>query len=66
MTVTIEQSILNYNKVIVDSLEKLKVVHSKYICVETEDLRKHYDIIREIIKKKQLKSTKERTISINV
>jgi hypothetical protein len=54
MTVTIEQSILNYNKVIVDSLEKLKVVHSIYVCVKPEDSRKHYDIMREIIKKKTI------------
>jgi hypothetical protein len=54
MSVTIEQSILNYNKVIIDSLEKLKVVHSKYVCINPEDSRKYYDTMREIIKNKTI------------
>jgi len=32
MSVTIEQSISDYNKVIDDAVEQLKVIHSKYVC----------------------------------
>jgi hypothetical protein len=52
MSDTIEQSISNYNKVIDDAVEQLKVIHSKYVCANPEDLRKYYDRTREIIKKK--------------
>ena len=44
----------------------MKVIHSKYVCANPEDLRKYYDRTREIIEKKQMKSTKERIISMNV
>jgi len=52
MTATIEQSISDYNKVIDDAVEQLKVIHSKYVCANPEDLRKYYDRTREIIEKK--------------
>ena len=52
MSDTIEQSILNYNKLIVDALEQLKEVNYKYVCVNPEDLRTRYDTMREIIERK--------------
>jgi len=52
MSVTIEQSISNYNKVIDDAVEQMKVIHSKYVCAKPEDLREYYDRTREIIEKK--------------
>ena len=62
--VTIEQSISNYNKVIDDAVEQMKVIHSKYVCAKPEDLRKYYDRTREIIKKKTIE-IKEGTHYIN-
>jgi hypothetical protein len=50
--VAIEQSISDYNKVIDDAVEQMKVIHSKYVCAKPEDLREYYDRTREIIKKK--------------
>jgi len=38
MSVTIEQSISNYNKVIDDAVEQMKVIHSKYVCAKPEVL----------------------------
>ena len=54
MSVTIEQSISDYNKVIDDAVEQMKVIHSKYVCAKPEDLRKYYDRTREIIEKKTI------------
>jgi hypothetical protein len=52
MSSTIEQSISNYNKVIDDALEQMKVIYSKYVCANPQDLRNYYDRTREIIEKK--------------
>ena len=38
MSATIEQSISNYNKVIDDALEQMKVIHSKNVCAKPEVL----------------------------
>ena len=54
MSVTIEQSISDYNKVIDDAVEQLKVIHSKYVCAKPKDLREYYDRTREIIEKKTI------------
>jgi hypothetical protein len=54
MSVTIEQSISDYNKVIDDAVEQLKVIHSKYVCAKPEDLREYYVRTREIIDKKTI------------
>jgi hypothetical protein len=54
MSVTIEQSISDYNKVIDDAVEQMKVIHSKYVCAKPEDLREYYDRTREIIEKKTI------------
>ena len=54
MSDTIQQAISNYNKVIVDALEQMKVIHSKYVYANPEDLRKYYDRTREIIEKKTI------------
>jgi hypothetical protein len=54
MSDTIEQSISNYNKVIDDAVEQMKVIHSKYVCAKPEDLREYYDRTREIIEKKTI------------
>ena len=64
MSVTIQQAISNYNKVIDDALEQMKVIHSKYVCANPEDLRKYYDRTREIIETKT-NEIKERTNYIN-
>jgi len=52
MSAAIEKSILNYNKELVSVLEQLKAVHSKYVCVNPEDVRNSYDIMHGIIETK--------------
>lgn len=64
MTDIIQQAISNYNKVVVDALEKMEVIHSKYVCANLVDLRKYYDRTREIIEKKTIEIN-ERKDSIN-
>jgi hypothetical protein len=64
MSSTIEQSISNYNKVIVDALEQMKVIYSKYVCANPQDLRNYYDRTSEIIEKKT-NEIKERKDYIN-
>ena len=54
MNVAIEESISNYNKVIDDAVEQLKVIHSKYVCAKPEHLREYYVRTREIIEKKTI------------
>jgi hypothetical protein len=53
MSSTIEESILNYNKIIDAALGQLKVVYSNYQCTNPELLRKNYEISREIIERKK-------------
>ena len=52
MSAAIEESILNYNKVLVSVLEQLKEVSSKYACVNPEDVRNSYDTMHGIIETK--------------
>ena len=52
MSTSIEESILNYNKVLLAVLEQLKDVNSKYACVNPEDVRNRYDTMRAIIETK--------------
>ena len=54
MSVTIQQAISNYNKVITTALEKMKGIHSGYVCKNPEWLRKNYDRTSEIIEKKTI------------
>jgi len=64
MSSTIEQSISNYNKVIDDALEQMKVIYSKYVCANPQDLRNYYDRTREQVEKKT-NEIKERKHYIN-
>jgi hypothetical protein len=52
MSAAIEESILNYNKVLVSVLEQVKKVSSNYACVNPEDVRNSYDTIHGIIETK--------------
>jgi hypothetical protein len=54
MTDIIQQSISNYKEVVANSLERLRVIHSKYACENPELLRQYYDKIRVIIDKKTI------------
>jgi hypothetical protein len=49
MSAAIEEAISNHNKVLVSVLEKLKDLHSKYVCVNPADIRKSYDVMQDFI-----------------
>ena len=49
MSAAIEEAISNHNKVLVSVLEKLKDLHSKYVCINPADIRKSYDVMQDFI-----------------
>jgi hypothetical protein len=52
MSAAIEEAISNHNKVLVSVLEKLKSLHSKYVCVNPADIRKSYDVMQDFIEER--------------
>jgi len=52
MSAAIEEAISNHNKVLVSVLEKLKDLHSKYVCVNPADIRKSYDVMQDFIEER--------------
>jgi hypothetical protein len=60
MSVTILQDISKYKKVITTTLEKMKGIHSGYVCKNLEWLRKNYDRTSKILETKTIEINKEK------
>jgi hypothetical protein len=52
MSVTIQGAVLNYKTVITTALEKMKEIHSRYVCKNPDWLRDNYDGTRQVLEAK--------------
>jgi dissimilatory sulfite reductase (desulfoviridin) alpha/beta subunit len=54
MSVTIQEAVSKYNTVITTALEKMKGIHSGYVCKHPDWLRDNYDGTRQVLEAKTI------------